>query len=64
MDDFMNVAGGGMGNITSINDAFEGKAVEEKEEFDIVYDSKEPGGIKFKKSSRKASVKRKVPKTA
>jgi len=64
MDDFMNVAGGGLGNIAALNDAFEGKAIEEKDEFDIVYDEKEPGGIAFKKSSRKESVKRKVPKTA
>lgn len=64
MDDFLNVAGGGFTNIKNINDAFEGKAVVEKEEFDIVYDDNEPGGIKFKKSKRKASVKRNAPKTA
>ena len=64
MDDFLNVADGGFANIKNINDAFDGKAVVEKEEFDIVYDDNEPGGIKFKKSKRKASVKRNAPKTA
>ena len=64
MDDFLNVADGGFGNIKDINDAFEGKAAVEKQEFDIVYDDNEPGGIKFKKSKRKASVKRNAPKTA
>ena len=29
-----------------------------------MYDDNEPGGIKFKKSKRKASTKRNVPKTA
>ena len=64
MDDFLNVADGGFGNIKDINDAFEGKAAVEKQEFDIVYDDNEPGGIKFKKSKRKPSVKRNAPKTA
>ena len=64
MDDFMNVAGGGFTNIKELNDAFEGKTIEKKEEFDVVYDDNEPGGIKFKKKKRKGSVKRNIPKTA
>ena len=31
MDDFLNVADGGFGNIKDINDAFEGKAAVEKQ---------------------------------
>ena len=38
LDDFMNVAGGGFTNIRELNDAFEGKTVEKKDEFDVVYD--------------------------
>ena len=65
MDDFLNVAGGGFTNIKELNDAFEGKTIEKKDEFDVVYDDNEPGGIKFKKKKRKGSVKRKnAPKTA
>ena len=60
MDDFLGVLDGGFGNLNSINDAFEGKG-QQKDEFDIVYDVNEPGGIKFKKSRKKGPVKRKAP---
>ena len=64
MNDFLDVADGGFSNIKNINDAFEGKEIVEKEGYDFVYDDNEPGGIKFKKSKRKPSVKRNAPKTA
>ena len=63
LDDFMNVAAGGFTNIKDLNDAFEGKNID-KPSYDIVYDDKEPGGIKLKKGKRKTSVRRNAPKTA
>lgn len=64
LDDFMDVAGGGFENIKELNDAFEGNTVDKKEEWDIVYDYKEPNGIRLEKKKRKPSKRRNAPKTA
>ena len=64
LDDFMDVADGGFENIKELNDAFEGNAVEKQDEWDIVYDYKEPNGIRLENQKRKPSKRRNAPKTA
>lgn len=49
LEDFLDVADGGFSNIQELNDAFEGNTVETKEEYDIVYDYREPNGIRLEK---------------
>lgn len=63
LEDFLDVADGGFSNIQELNDAFEGNTVEKKEEYDIVYDYKEPNGIRLEKR-KQPKKKRNAPQTA